>query len=292
MRGNPAPAVSRTAPPAGYPRVCGGTPSRAGHWRSEVGLSPRVRGNLRPSRGLPAWSRAIPACAGEPGTGGQAAIPAPGYPRVCGGTGSSDDAADWQPALSPRVRGNLRQPVGYGSLPRAIPACAGEPAAKAKASLPPTCYPRVCGGTRSRPLPGTHTGLLSPRVRGNPAIPVDAGRTARSIPACAGEPKAVGKPFVLEAVYPRVCGGTADLANYYTRAFGLSPRVRGNLSQTLNSTANIRSIPACAGEPPPCATIDRELGVYPRVCGGTPTYQFSSARLSGLSPRVRGNPTH
>ena len=54
---------------------------------------------------------------------------------------------------------------------------------------------------------------------------------------------------------------------------------------------SLRSIPACAGEPPtpPSATI---YGwVYPRVCGGTSTACPPPTGAPGLSPRVRGNPT-
>ena len=52
-----------------YPRVCGGTPSSTGSMLPGLGLSPRVRGNLRlPARPRPP-SRSIPACAGEPAGG-------------------------------------------------------------------------------------------------------------------------------------------------------------------------------------------------------------------------------
>ena len=51
-----------------------------------------------------------------------------------------------------------------------------------------------------------------------------------------------------------------------------------------------RSIPACAGEPPPHTRWRPAGWVYPRVCGGT-AGQFGVRRAgNGLSPRVRGNP--
>ena len=71
---------------------------------------------------------------------------------------------------------------------------------------------------------------------------------------------------------------------------GLSPRVRGNLSEKLGITRGTGSIPACAGEPgspfrfgdplsrsiPACAgepdlsiSVGSKCMVYPRVCGGT-----------------------
>ena len=49
------------------------------------------------------------------------------------------------------------------------------------------------------------------------------------------------------------------------------------------------SIPACAGEP--FSPYQQPYGnrVYPRVCGGTLTYDGTKLILRGLSPRVRGN---
>ena len=97
-------------------------------------------------------------------------------------------------------------------------------------------------------------------------------------------------------VYPRVCGGTLDRSTVHRGAKGLSPRVRGN----LGTCWLIRSIPACAGEPPsfrstlasgsipacagePNFSIRYPLlyGVYPRVCGGT---------RSRLIPACAGEP--
>ena len=50
-----------------------------------------------------------------------------------------------------------------------------------------------------------------------------------------------------------------------------------------------RSIPACAGEPVSAAGTTPNLGVYPRVCGGTQGGQGGQGGVCGLSPRVRGN---
>ena len=52
----------------------------------------------------------------------------------------------------------------------------------------------------------------------------------------------------------------------------------------------MRSIPACAGEPRIERASGRRCEVYPRVCGGTAPTQLIVANLTGLSPRVRGNP--
>ena len=90
-------------------------------------------------------------------------------------------------------------------------------------------------------------------------------------------------------VYPRVYGGTLASRYHTYRKRGLSPRVRGNLARQQQKPHVGRSIPACTGEP------DSRLGlfglwrVYPRVYGGTRAWAISWSKVSGLSPRVRGN---
>ena len=73
---------------------------------------------------------------------------------------------------------------------------------------------------------------------------------------------------------------------------GLSPRVRGNLCKGDKMPLPVRSIPACAGEPPDAGARRGGTGVYPRVCGGTLQYTDMRVALRGLSPRVRGNHQH
>ena len=131
---------------------------------------------------------------------------------------------------------------------------------------------------------------LSPRVRGNHA-PLGWKRPRRrSIPACAGEPGDADGGGSHFRVYPRVCGGTCQ-RRYHDPGFdGLSPRVRGNLLAAGADFGAAGSIPACAGEPAAAVPAALLSGVYPRVCGGTGDIPDQLRRLSGLSPRVRGNP--
>ena len=70
---------------------------------------------------------------------------------------------------------------------------------------------------------------------------------------------------------------------------GLSPRVRGNRANYDWGNGLIRSIPACAGEPPPIRAGCCRSWVYPRVCGGTRAGFRRQTSKWGLSPRVRGN---
>ena len=132
---------------------------------------------------------------------------------------------------------------------------------------------------------------LSPRVRGNPAPGRRRHHQVGSIPACAGEPPRCNRPARAGRVYPRVCGGTGITWETLLDMNGLSPRVRGNRHGGQHYHLLLRSIPACAGEPPAACGNHPGTEVYPRVCGGTGTNNLLSGASLGLSPRVRGNPS-
>ena len=138
-------------------------------------------------------------------------------------------------------------------------------------------------------IPGLNSGGLSPRVRGNPDQARLNQNMYRSIPACAGEPSYWLKERTRAGVYPRVCGGTNQSYKFEQTSKGLSPRVRGNLTDPADLVKADGSIPACAGEPggPPFSRFS--CTVYPRVCGGTVYRGTVSGTYTGLSPRVRGN---
>ena len=131
---------------------------------------------------------------------------------------------------------------------------------------------------------------LSPRVRGNRWVVPPSTQGRGSIPACAGEPPRGLLSVVHGGVYPRVCGGTRRKQKRAARRTGLSPRVRGNQLSDGKRGLLSRSIPACAGEPAVVYTANLDGQVYPRVCGGTCGRYSARASVTGLSPRVRGNP--
>ena len=126
-------------------------------------------------------------------------------------------------------------------------------------------------------------------MRGNPYRNGEARHMARSIPAYAGEPTAATPTATPFGVYPRVCGGTGDVARLSEMRQGLSPRMRGNRLAVDPSTASLRSIPAYAGEPTTLGPAPKPKRVYPRVCGGTVRNAGADASRKGLSPRMRGN---
>ena len=173
------------------------------------------------------------------------------YPRVCGGTPYTARRVGSAVGLSPRVRGNLLHFQNAADDFRSIPACAGEPKSTLTERAVERVYPRVCGGTADAAWLRPHMWGLSPRVRGNRHFGPLKAHTYRSIPACAGEPRAAALPGGPEQVYPRVCGGTGGRAIGVNHDQGLSPRVRGNLGWAVAGKNLRRSIPACAGEPHP-----------------------------------------
>ncbi len=217
--------------------------------RSALGLSPRVRGNLQNCIVSRGGLRSIPACAGEPRRSIEGRWLSGVYPRVCGGTPHVRPLRRHSVGLSPRVRGNLKTKRYCARATRSIPACAGEPIHPQSPVRRRRVYPRVCGGTRVRRSLDVCLLGLSPRVRGNLQLLNDTTDRSRSIPACAGEPLHP-VPMVRRAeVYPRVCGGTSGTFPSGGNVEGLSPRVRGNQRPTTHHPHNLRSIPACAGEP-------------------------------------------
>ena len=192
--------------------------------------------------------------------------------------------------LSPRVRGNHSMPAWGTRSVRSIPACAGEPAWCLRPTSSAMVYPRVCGGTGLPAVWWHRCRGLSPRVRGNPVTSISSGSRARSIPACAGEPRSPMAPLPMRKVYPRVCGGTMVTPPPRNANPGLSPRVRGNRRRPGPVGWPGWSIPACAGEPTTAIGTAGICQVYPRVCGGTRPLAYVLGNWQGLSPRVRGNP--
>ena len=153
--------------PRVYPRVCGGTRRYVEDAEIAAGLSPRVRGNHRPTCNSSTPSGSIPACAGEPALAWWSASCRRVYPRVCGGTGKVNSPAVGRAGLSPRVRGNRGHGGSEAWREGSIPACAGEPTLRFCAAWAIGVYPRVCGGTATLPTSAPWPGGLSPRVRGN-----------------------------------------------------------------------------------------------------------------------------
>ena len=110
-----------------YPRVCGATERDLIQRHAAQGLSPRVRGNLRPACGRHRRPGPIPACAGQPQTPTGPSAFRRAYPRVCGATTPLTLEMLLSLGLSPRVRGNRCCACLLPAQRGPIPACAGQP---------------------------------------------------------------------------------------------------------------------------------------------------------------------
>ena len=247
--GEPPPASARSAPGWVYPRACGGTNEAAADPDGGMGLSPRVRGNHNSESDRVRSCGSIPARAGEPKTNLHRTQLPRVYPRACGGTAVRNPQPEAELGLSPRVRGNRRQPGIEGADLGSIPARAGEPSATTGRRNIRGVYPRACGGTFQRACPAPAGEGLSPRVRGNPFWGKARRQPCGSIPARAGEPHRHQPRRSIAWVYPRACGGTAIIMTWCATIWGLSPRVRGNPYQKPPAVFRCGSIPARAGEP-------------------------------------------
>ena len=248
-----------------------------------------MRGNLVTSPTLTCTVGSIPAHAGEPSATRRAALFLEVYPRACGGTSGTPCLGSLRRGLSPRMRGN---PVRLDELRHSlgsIPAHAGEPPYAPAPHTFRRVYPRACGGTNAEIEPhGVEKGL-SPRMRGNRLRTTVRAAQAGSIPAHAGEPQSPHSESGTPRVYPRACGGTRTKRRQNRYSGGLSPRMRGNHSETELRAEEIGSIPAHAGEPSSTPARLSQGRVYPRACGGTIEIMASSNDFTGLSPRMRGN---
>ena len=133
-------------------------------------------------------------------------------------------------------------------------------------------------------------------MRGHPASHPPKGKRQRSIPACAGAPSTAGPAASSCWVYPRVCGGTALIAELIHFRSGLSPRVRGHRSRRARLVIHAASrglSPRVRGHPVSVSNRTSEAcngKVYPRVCGGTRSI-LQYASLLWVYPRVCGGTT-
>ena len=135
-----------------YPRACGETAivsfAKAGH----LGLSPRLRGNLVYERVVDFLVGTIPAPAGKPSAAAHLRQSIRDYPRACGETEPTRTTSTLVSGLSPRLRGNHRQPERTLRRTGTIPAPAGKPRERPLPKPWRRDYPRACGETASASL--------------------------------------------------------------------------------------------------------------------------------------------
>ena len=272
-----------------HPRVCGETPRVATVSATLTGPSPRVRGNRRAGSDGRRSHGSIPACAGKPSAPPGRSSNWRVHPRVCGETPAVTVDTALPNGPSPRVRGNPYALEERRRCAGSIPACAGKPPEEEGNRHGNGVHPRVCGETLRKADSRQQGDGPSPRVRGNRVDLLLGLRVEGSIPACAGKPGRSWRPSPGPRVHPRVCGETRCRRSREADRRGPSPRVRGNRPTQPAARHREGSIPACAGKPPAKWPCSRAHWVHPRVCGETSGFDHDAGRLTGPSPRVRGN---
>jgi hypothetical protein len=130
---------------------------------------------------------------------------------------------------------------------------------------------------------------LSPRARGNP-LHIGKRRIGRGpIPVCAGPTGTYWQQASEEADLSRVHGVIEGEYRDPTQNPGLSPQVRGNHCAWDRHVDDLRSIPACAGQPLCPEAIAPGLGAYPRVRGATNTMAPNGSDYRAYPCLRRGN---
>ena len=171
---------------------------------------------------------------------------------------------------------------------RSIPAYAGETRAHDLRRTFIRVDPRVCGGNALAAAAGAYLGGRSPRMRGKQTNTSFEVSVPGSIPAYAGETKAVRCVQTGIQVDPRVCGGNVKACECTSASHGRSPRMRGKLVTPIGGGTSPRSIPAYAGETGVSDSLPVFEKVDPRVCGGNRIESRAVLSNPGRSPRMRG----
>ena len=172
------------------------------------GLSPRMRGYLKPPVLGELDGGSIPADAGLPSPSRRPAGKPEVYPRGCGATVKRAFPRRRAKGLSPRMRGYQLHTGSSHTLRGSIPADAGLPQIERTRPRGTQVYPRGCGATNRQLEDLLDVEGLSPRMRGYRYGQERDDRGVGSIPADAGLPVMLQTAAARAGVYPRGCGAT------------------------------------------------------------------------------------
>ena len=211
------------------------------------------------------------------------------YPRERGATLMPPRRVASSPGLSPRARGNRVMSHANRLLAGPIPASAGQPCCSATRWPWSRAYPRERGATTVTSRDVQSDNGLSPRARGNRGRACRLGGGRGPIPASAGQPRRAVRLRSDWRAYPRERGATRGQQRGVRRLSGLSPRARGNHHRSRQAEELPGPIPASAGQPLMRARSAAWVRAYPRERGATSNSKTVDPRITGLSPRARGN---
>ena len=260
---------SRHARPV-HPRVGGEHYQAVAEGLPRNGSSPRGRGTLLWGWWCCVLLRFIPAWAGNTSSSAAIFTALPVHPRVGGEHFLTVWAVAFFAGSSPRGRGTRILAADDPRRLRFIPAWAGNTPLRKSSTLCPPVHPRVGGEHNDLDFVGRLGYGSSPRGRGTPLIAPAARRSARFIPAWAGNTPCTPYARPHTTVHPRVGGEHRNMLRALRRHDGSSPRGRGTRLMGTSSLLH--------------------LTVHPRVGGEHRPRRKRSTRSTGSSPRGRGTP--
>ena len=236
--GNSLDSISAGAEVNRFIPACAGNSTPAPVPPSRTPVHPRVCGELAVvAHDAVAERRFIPACAGNSPDRRKREARSSVHPRVCGELALTSRRTVYDAGSSPRVRGTLRPRMNRRRNRRFIPACAGNSKVLAPTNSNEPVHPRVCGELESSITRGLSGVGSSPRVRGTRRSVRRRPRSARFIPACAGNsPKGTCRNR-RPPVHPRVCGELVTRGHRNVGFITVHPRVCGELCLLLPTGA-------------------------------------------------------
>ncbi len=253
-----------------HPRGCGEYVLHHESHGGRAGSSPRMRGILYLPLRRQRLRRFIPADAGNTPNSWVVTRSWSVHPRGCG------EYIKYWSLIKPFIR--------------FIPADAGNTCVYVVCHCSLTVHPRGCGEYRlPLLLVPSHHGS-SPRMRGIRLHPFRFVRPLRFIPADAGNTAQHGGGSRPVSVHPRGCGEYQRRHDQPGFRVGSSPRMRGILTNPSLPRADLRFIPADAGNTAYMQGINIADAVHPRGCGEYARKGRMVAGGAGSSPRMRGIP--
>ena len=191
------------------------------------GSSPRLRGTVLVGHVEMEIQRFIPAPAGNssfllPQVRDQSV-----HPRACGEQISKPCLSSSLNGSSPRLRGTDPKIRGGSVHRRFIPAPAGNSEPVRPSVTVRSVHPRACGEQFYAFKGWVTEAGSSPRLRGTASAAIDDDRSARFIPAPAGNSPARRRSLRVPSVHPRACGEQSSRRDARFCFDGSSPRLRG-----------------------------------------------------------------
>ena len=256
------------------------------------GSSPHARGTPAASPASLCACRFIPACAGNASLATPHQIGLTVHPRMRGERSRSASCPRSTRGSSPHARGTLPRAPAAPRNRRFIPACAGNAYCIAGVRRPHAVHPRMRGERPTVCVRTRNPCGSSPHARGTHIKPLFAFATTRFIPACAGNADAALLDQDRRSVHPRMRGERCVGVRSAARARGSSPHARGTRARFRKTAADIRFIPACAGNAAHSGNGVYKMAVHPRMRGERHGPPETACPCDGSSPHARGTRLH